>query len=151
MRGANDRGVWRNLRDGFPHPYTRTDAERWIAATVAFPAHTVFAIEVDGDLVGSIGLFPGADVHRFVAEIGYWVARARWGRGLATEAVTAITEHGLERLGYARIHAGVFAWNPASARVLEKAGFVREGLLRNWAYKDGTLVDAWLYARVRTG
>ena len=149
VRGADDREVWRNLRDGFPYPYTRGDAERWIAATVGFPPHTVFAIEMDAEVIGSIGLFPGQDVHRFVAEIGYWVARRRWGHGIATEAVQALTEHGLARRGYVRIHAGVFAWNPASARELEKAGYVREGLLRKWAYKDGTVVDAWLFARVR--
>jgi RimJ/RimL family protein N-acetyltransferase len=90
----------------------------------------------------------GQDVHRRTAEIGYWLARPLWGRGIGTAAVRALTRHALGDLQLMRVHAGVFVWNPASVRVLEKAGYVLEGRMRNWALKDGEHVDAWLYACV---
>ena len=146
---ANDREVWRNLRDGFPHPYARGDAERWIAYNEAIDPPLNFAILCDDRVVGGVGLVPGVDVHCHSAEIGYWLGRHYWGRGLATAAVRATVEYAFARLALVRLHAGVFAWNPASARVLEKAGFVREGTMRKWALKDGHYVDAWAYGLVR--
>lgn len=146
---ANDREIWRNLRDGFPRPYTRADAERWISYNEQLGLPLNFAIVHDEHVVGGVGLVPGHDVHRHSAEIGYWLARAVWGRGLATRAVGAMVRHGFDTLGFVRLHAGVFAWNPASARVLEKNEFVLEGTMRKWALKDGHYVDAWAYARVR--
>lgn len=146
---ANDREVWRNLRDIFPHPYTRADAELWIGFNVDQPASLNFAIEVDGVLAGGIGLTPGVDVHKHSAEIGYWLGRAYWGRGIATQATRALSDWALAQPGYRRLFAAVFAWNPASARVLERAGYVLEGRMRNYAFKDGQFVDGLLYARTR--
>ena len=145
---ANDREVWRNLRDAFPHPYTEDDARSWIALCGQTEA-VQLAIEVDGEPSGGIGLQRRADVHRLTAEIGYWLGRGAWGRGIATEAVRALSSHGLEALGLERIEAHVFAWNRASMRVLEKCGFAREGWLRRAALKDGELIDCALYARCR--
>ena len=146
---ANNRNVWRNLRDEFPHPYTEADAEEWIRkATVAIP-ETAFAIAVDGAAVGGIGLRLGHDIYRRSAEIGYWLGEAYWGRGIATEAVHAMTDYGFVRFDLARIWAGVFEWNPASTRVLEKAGYELEARLRQSVTKDGQTVDELLYAIVR--
>jgi ribosomal-protein-alanine N-acetyltransferase len=124
---ANDREIWRNLRDGFPHPYALADAEA----------------------VGGIGLHPGQDVERFGAELGYWLGRPYWGQGLTTAAVRAVTGYGFEALGLERVFALPYARNPASARVLEKAGFTLEGVLRRSAFKDGEFVDQRLYAALR--
>lgn len=146
---ANDREIWRNVRDGFPFPYTRADAERWIAYNEGIAPAINFGIELAGRIVGGVGLVVGQDVHRRTAEIGYWLARPSWGRGLGTAAVRALTRHALGDLQLVRVHAGVFVWNPASVRVLEKAGYTLEGRMRNWAFKDGEHVDAWLYACVR--
>jgi ribosomal-protein-alanine N-acetyltransferase len=99
--------------------------------------------------VGSIGLRLQADVYRRTAEIGYWLAEPYWGRGIMTEAVRAIAEYGFTTFEIARIEADVFARNVASARVLEKAGFTLEGVLRNRITKDGGTMDALLYAVVR--
>jgi RimJ/RimL family protein N-acetyltransferase len=147
---ADDRAIWANMRDRFPHPYTRADAEAWIAlcAKETSPPRA-FAIEVHGRAAGGIGLELFDDVHRGSAEIGYWLGRSFWGHGLATEAVVAVAQYGFERLGLERIQAQVFAWNDASTRVLVKAGFAFEGRLRRHVIKEGRIGDALLYARVR--
>ena len=146
---ADDREIWRNVRDAFPYPYTREDAERWIAYNEGLAPVLNFAVELGERVVGGVGLVLGQDVHRHAAEVGYWLARSVWGRGLATAALRALMRYAFDELQLVRLHAGVFVWNPASARVLEKAGFAREGLYRRWAYKDGEYVDAWAYACLR--
>ena len=108
----------------------------------------VFAIDVGGFAVGAIGLKPGDDVHRLSAEIGYWLGEEFWNRGIATEAVKAVTEYAFESLEMVRVHAEVFAWNGASMRVLEKAGFMKEGVLTKSAIKDRKVIDQVVYARV---
>ena len=96
-----------------------------------------FCIEIDGAAVGGIGVHPGEDVHRHTATVGYWLGEEFWGRGIMTEAVTAVTDFCFENFPLRRISAEVFANNPASARVLEKAGFTFEGRLKNNVLKDG--------------
>jgi len=146
---ADDREIWRNLRDAFPHPYTRADAEAFIARVATREPATVFCIEVGGTASGSIGYLAHADVERFTAEIGYWLGRPYWGRGIMTAALRAVTGHALGEGGLQRLYALPYAWNPASARVLEKAGYRREGTLRRHSFKDGVFVDQWLYAITR--
>lgn len=145
---ANDRRVWLNLRDAFPHPYSIEDAKKFVAKARSGEPETLFAIEVDGEAAGGIGFMPHSDVERLSAEIGYWVAPKCWGRGIATAAVRALSDRLIATLGLVRIFALPFAWNPASCRVLEKAGFVLEGRMRKSAIKDGKVVDQWLYAKV---
>ena len=147
-RHANNRKVWRNLRDAFPHPYTAEHASAWVASNLGVVPVRNLAIEVDGEVAGSIGVSPFADVYARSAEIGYWVAEAHWGGGIATEAVRAVTEHGFRAFGVGRIQAAVFAWNEASMRVLEKCGYAREGVLAKSVFKDGELIDSVLYAIV---
>ena len=142
---ANDREIWLNLRDRFPHPYSLQDAETYIAMIKNQSPVTSFGIIVGGSAVGGISLMPGKDIERCSAEIGYWLGRVFWGRGIATDAVRALTSYGFEELGLARVFAIPFARNPASARVLEKSGYVKEGFMRRSALKDGVLVDQWLY------
>ena len=146
---ADDRSVWRNLRDRFPHPYTRADAENWLRAVAGAVPETRFAIDLRGEAVGGVGLELQQDVHRRSAEIGYWLGRSYWGRGIATEAVRAVTAYGFATFDLCRIYASVFEWNPASMRVLERAGFTCEGRLRKSVTKDGQTIDAFLYALVR--
>ena len=143
---ANDRDVWLNLRDRFPHPYSVRDAEEYIAAVGGRPLQTSFGLVVDGEAAGSVSLMLGQDVERRTAEIGYWLGRAFWGRGIATEAVRAATLYAFDQLGMHRVFAVPFGRNPASTRVLEKAGYVREGIMRRSAIKDGELIDQILYA-----
>ena len=145
---ANNRAVWRNLRDRFPHPYTDSDADAWLALARAQPDWLNWAIEVDGAAVGGVGLEPLADVGAQTTHIGYWLGETLWGRGIMTAAVRAVSDHAFSPLGFFRIETPVFAWNPASMRVLEKCGFVREGVLKKSVFKDGELIDSVLYARV---
>jgi RimJ/RimL family protein N-acetyltransferase len=149
IRYANDRDVWINLRDRFPHPYIEADARRWLEYVCGEPVATQWAIEVDGEAAGGIGLEPQADIERMSAEIGFWLGRPFWGRGLMTQAASAVSEWALNQPGCLRLYASVLEWNPASMRVLEKAGYQREGLLRRSAIKDGVVVDRVLYARIR--
>lgn len=147
---ADDRRVWRNLRDAFPHPYTAADADEWLAhAGGEHPPEGTWAVDVDGVAAGTVSLHRGRDEERCVAEIGYWLGEPFWGRGIATAAVRAATEAALAEPGVYRVFAGVYAWNPASMRVLEKAGYLREGVMARAVFKDGVLGDRVLYARTR--
>jgi [ribosomal protein S5]-alanine N-acetyltransferase len=143
---ANNRKIWMNLRDRFPSPYTRRDGRAFITAVRAREPETLFAIAVDGRAVGGIGFVLHEDVERISAEIGYWLGEAFWGRGIVTEALKATTEYAIEQYALTRIYAVPFAWNAASLRVLEKAGYVLEGRLRRSAIKDGVVTDQLQYA-----
>jgi RimJ/RimL family protein N-acetyltransferase len=145
---ANNRKIWRNLRDAFPHPYSLTDAHAFIQAALARTPESFFAITVDDQAVGGIGFTLHGDVDRVSAEIGYWLGEAFWGRGIVTEALRAVTQHALRTHGLTRIYAVPYEWNAASFRVLEKAGYTAEGRLRRSAIKDGRVIDQLLYAYV---
>jgi RimJ/RimL family protein N-acetyltransferase len=148
VRYADNRRIWINLRDRFPHPYKPADARAWLAYATAQQQETNFAIDVGGEAVGGIGFHPQEDVHRRSAELGYWLGEPFWGRGIATQAVRAISAHALRSYDLTRLYAYVFEWNAASARVLAKAGFSLEGRLRRSVTKDGRLIDQFLYAMV---
>lgn len=151
VRYGNNRKIWLNLRDAFPSPYTRADAQRFIRAVRERAPETTFAIEVGGEAVGSIGFQLHGDVERVSAEIGYWIGEPFWGRGITTEALVAVTAHAIEHHGLTRVYALPFAWNVASCRVLEKAGFFVEARLRRSAIKDGQITDQIQYAYVVDG
>jgi ribosomal-protein-alanine N-acetyltransferase len=146
---ANNRDIWLNLRDQFPHPYAPRDARKFLASVIGARPETSFAIEVAGAAVGGIGFRIQSDVERIGAELGYWLGEKYWGRGIATAAVRAVTEHAMSAHDLVRVFALPFAHNRASARVLEKAGFALEGVLRSSAIKDGRILDQLLYARIR--
>ena len=148
-RHANNRKVWLAVRDRFPHPYTMQDAHEFLQRAITEQAELKFCIEIEDAAVGGIGVHPGQDVHRHTATMGYWVGEEFWGRGIMTEAVTAVTDFSFKNFPLRRISAEVFANNPASARVLEKAGFIFEGRLKNNVLKDGKLLDSLLYARTK--
>ncbi len=149
VRHANNRNIWRNVRDRFPHPYTAEAAEMWISIAHTNPYEPAFAIAVNGEAGGGIGLIFGQDIDRRSAEIGYWLSEEYWARGIVTAAVRALAKHAFAQFDLARIWACVFEWNPGSMRVLEKAGFVREGVLLKAATKDGQTIDVMMYAMVR--
>jgi ribosomal-protein-alanine N-acetyltransferase len=149
VRHANNAKIAANLRDQFPHPYTRRDGIDFLEhAQTQVPACS-FAIEFGGEPVGGVGFLIGRDIARISAEMGYWLSEEFWGRGIATRAVTAMSEWAFENYKLTRVFAMAFAHNVASIRVLEKAGFEREGLLRRSAIKNGVIIDQFLYAKVR--
>ncbi|MFP5265022.1 MAG: GNAT family N-acetyltransferase [Blastocatellia bacterium] len=149
VRHANNHKIWRNLRDMFPHPYTRADADRWIEKESSLASSTNYAIDVGGEAVGAIGLILYDDVFRRSAEIGYWLGEEYWGKGIVTEAVRALTDYAFSNFDLRRVYAGVFEWNAGSMRVLEKAGYQFEARLRKHVTKDGETIDQFIYAIVR--
>ena len=149
VQHANNMNVSRYLRDRFPYPYTRRDARAFLAgATGAGSDDTKLAIDVEGEAVGGIGVIIGADVERFSAEVGYWLGEPFWGRGIATEALNMFSQDVFERLNLLRLFAVASAANAGSARVLEKAGYQQEGVMRSAAVKFGVPNDQLLFARI---
>ena len=150
VEALSDTGVTDNLRDGLPEPYTEADARDYIAfAQTAGEGAYAFAIVADGETVGSIQLTRQQNIHRRTAELGYYVVRRRWGSGICTEAVRQICRFAFENTDLLRVFAEPFAENAASCRVLEKAGFKLEGVLRQNAVKNGEVRDMRLYSLVR--
>lgn len=150
VRHANNRRIWLNLRDRFPHPYQLDHAATFLERIARQQPRTVWAIEIGGEAAGGIGIEPMSDVERISAEIGYWLGEAHWGRGVMTGAVVAVTAEAFRRFDLRRIFALPFADNAASIRVLEKAGYVLEGRLRHSAIKDGQVRDQLMFAAYRT-
>jgi [ribosomal protein S5]-alanine N-acetyltransferase len=148
-RHANNRKIWLTVRDLFPYPYTIQDAHEFLQRAISEQPEMKFCVEIDGAAVGGIGVHPGQDIHRHTATMGYWLGEEFWGRGIMTEAVTAVTDFCFDNFPLCRISAEVFSSNPASARVLEKAGFTFEGRLKYHVFKDGKLLDSLLYAQTK--
>ncbi|PTL75561.1 GNAT family N-acetyltransferase [Vitiosangium sp. GDMCC 1.1324] len=149
VRHANNRAVWLNLRDRFPHPYTLADAEGWVRYASGAHPLTDLAIEVSGEAVGGIGMIPGSDIERCSAEVGYWLGESHWGRGITSAALAGFVSWAFEDTSLLRLFALPFVDNVGSRRVLEKTGFVLEGILRHSAVKDGQVRDQAMYARLR--
>jgi RimJ/RimL family protein N-acetyltransferase len=145
-RHANNRKVSIHLRDRFPFPYELEHARTFLAWLANQPSPTVWAIEVDGEAAGGIGIELHSDIERVSAEIGYWLGESVWGRGVATEALGGVTSEAFKRYDLTRIYAVPFADHIVSVRVLEKSGYVKEGLMRQSAIKDGRVRDQALYA-----
>jgi ribosomal-protein-alanine N-acetyltransferase len=148
-RHADNRKLWINLRDRFPHPYTLRDAEGWIGLVLAQEPPTHFAIAVGDEAVGGIGFDLKQDVDRRTAEIGFWLGEPFWGKGITTAAVRAVTDYAFATFDLSRVFGHVFEWNAASMRVLEKCGYMREARLRRAVVKDGKTIDLFVYATIR--
>ena len=148
-RHANNRNVSIHLRDRFPFPYEIDHAGKFLEWVVGQENPTVWAIEVDGEACGGIGIEQKTDVERISAEIGYWLGESCWNRGIVTEALKAVTADVFDRFDVMRLYALPFADNQTSIRVLEKAGYVLEGRLHRSAIKDGKVRDQLLYATYR--
>lgn len=142
----------RTLR--IPYPYTLEDADNWLSIAADIDRRNGQTLnwairDVDNQLIGGVGLeTPGLDKsHR--AEIGYWLGKSYWGRGIMSAVVETVCRHAFDHLGLQKITAHVFHFNAASARVLEKAGFQREGYLPRHYLKDGQFIDSIAYGRLR--
>ncbi|MFO1313124.1 MAG: GNAT family N-acetyltransferase [Burkholderiales bacterium] len=144
---ANNRRVWLNLLDTFPHPYTARDARAWIAACMAAEPEVNFAIEFGGNAVGAIGLMLQPGVLSRTGSVGYWIGEPYWRRGIATAVVGAFAPWAMATHDLVRLEARVFSWNEASMRVLEKCGFRREAVLEKRIQKDGIVLDEIVFAR----
>jgi RimJ/RimL family protein N-acetyltransferase len=150
VKYADNRKIWLNLDDRFPHPYTAADAREWIALSNREPV-TNFAIATEKEAVGGIGLRLLEGIFLRSAELGYWLGEPYWGKGIASAAVPVVVDFGFRELDLVRLQALVFARNTASAHVLEKCGFRLEGRLVKGIYKNGENIDGLMYARLRDG
>ncbi len=137
------------MRDAFPHPYTPDAADRFLQGAVHNPLNLFFAIEVDGEAVGGIGVHYFDDVYQQTAEIGYWLSESYWGQGIISDAIRTIVPVAFASHNTIRIQAGVFSNNPASMRVLEKNGFYLEAVRKNAILKLGQTLDEHLYVLFR--
>ncbi len=148
---ANNNKIAANLRDVFPYPYTFEDARGYVTACAENTEERQLcrAIVVDGHVVGSVGIFCGTDVYRKSAELGYWLAEDFWGRGIMSAAVTQLCREAFAAFDIVRIYAEPFAHNKGSRRVLEKAGFTLEGIMRQGVYKNGHVADYCMYALLK--
>ena len=150
-RLADNPKVAANLRDLFPSPYTLQDAADYAAFCAGADEETQLLrlIEVDGQPAGNVSLALGGDVYRRSAELGYWLGEPYWGRGVMTQAVQAACREAFARWDIVRIYAEPFARNTASRRVLEKAGFTLEGVMRAGVCNKGEILDYCMYALLR--
>jgi RimJ/RimL family protein N-acetyltransferase len=149
LRHANNAKIAANLRDQFPHPYTRRDGIDYLNYVRAMDVPMSLAMELNGEAIGGIGFKLGVDIARLSVEMGYWLAESYWGRGLTTRAVIATSDCAFDTYKVVRIFSTTFSHNVASMRVLEKAGFEREGILRRSAIKNGVVLDQVMFAKVR--
>jgi len=146
VKYGNNLSVAKFMSDQFPHPYTAEKGRAFISfATQDDPIH-IFAIDVNGEAVGGIGLHPQADIYCKNAELGYWLAEPFWGKGIITEAIRQIVSYGFSTYPINRIYARPFGTNIASQKVLEKAGFRLEARFEKTFYKNGEYLDELVYA-----
>ena len=147
---ANNKKVWDNLRDYIPYPYTKKDADFFIELTEKEKPNQTFGISTKkNELCGIIGLVIQEDVYRLTAEIGYWLGEDYWGKGIATMAIELITQYGFEELKLERIHTGVFEFNIASMKALEKNGYLKDGIFRNNVIKNNIIYDEHRYSKLK--
>ena len=147
----NNKKILDNLRDGLPYPYTEEDALFYINSCINADKDKqfCFAIVYDNEVVGSIGVFRQDNIHNRTAEMGYYIDENYWGKGIGTQAVKLAVEYVFANSDIVRIYAEPFAENIGSCRILEKNGFVLEGILHKNAYKNGQFRDMKLYAKVK--
>jgi ribosomal-protein-alanine N-acetyltransferase len=145
---CNNIKIWNNVRDQFPRPYSVQNAREFIDLCGKENPPVTFAIDYKGDLAGCAGLVLQTDVYRLSAEIGYWIGEPYWGLGIATNAVELLAEYGFSQLGLVRIYSGVFDFNAASRRVLDKAGFKLEAVFEKSVIKNGEICNEYRYAKL---
>ena len=149
VKYANNPKIAANLTDGFPNPYGLDDAKKFLTIAIQNEPYTIFAIDINGEACGSIGIFVQSDIHRKSAECGYWLAEPYWGKGIIPEAIKQIVDYGFRTFDIVRIHARPFSFNKESQRVLEKAGFTLEATLKKACFKNGKFCDELIYSIVR--
>lgn len=150
-KALSNKKIQNNLRDGLPYPYTEQDGTEYISAMLSADENETFAfaVTVDNRAIGSIGVFRQGNIHRLTAELGYYIAEEYWGKGIMPQAIKQICEYVFTKSDIIRIYAEPFAYNIASCRALEKAGFQYEGTLRKNAVKNGKVLDMKMYSKIR--
>lgn len=146
---ANNRLIWKNLRDRFPFPYTELDAIQFIQMVSCNSPITEFAIDVNGEAVGAAGIVLKDDIYKGNGEIGYWLGQEYWGKGIGTQIVAELVRKAFEEFNLYRVYAEVFGTNTASIRALEKNGLVKEAGLKRSIIKDGERLDLLIFSKTK--
>ncbi|MFT4600563.1 MAG: ribosomal-protein-alanine N-acetyltransferase [Arenicella sp.] len=146
VKYANNKKIFDNLTDAFPHPFDESKGRAFIERILATKPNHVQAITIDNELVGCIGVHPKDDVYRKNAELGYWVAESFWGKGIISDAIPKMVQYGFENFEISRIYATPYAHNVASQKALEKSGFKLEAHFKNTLFKNGEYLDEMIYA-----
>jgi len=149
VKYANNKNVAKFLRDSFPFPYTNADAEKWIDFVIKNPGSLFFAIANSEELIGAIGAVPFDDVHKYTAEIGFWLGEPFWNNGIISKAINYFCNFIFLNYDFNRLTANVFEGNEASKKVLEKNGFVLEGTLKNNVFKENKFMDYHIYGLLK--
>ncbi len=149
VKHGDDIEVAKYLRDSFPSPYTIEHARAWIQYVKEHESDTRFVIANKDEAIGEIGFVRQDDVHRFSAEIGYWLSQEHWGNGVMSKAVSQVSQYAFEKFEIIRLFADVVEHNQGSSRVLEKCGYKLEGVFQKHIYKDSDFHDQLVYALVR--
>lgn len=149
VKHADNYNVAKWLTNQFPHPYTYESGKGYIEMVGKDNPTRVFAIEIEGEAAGSIGIFPQTDIHEKSAEIGYWLSEKYWRNGIMSSAVRDIVKYGFDTFDIVRIYAKPFSTNSGSQKVLEKAGFSKEATLKRALFKNGEIMDEYIYVRFK--
>ena len=149
VKYGNNYSVSKFLRDAFPFPYTQKDAMQWIDMVMHNKFNLAFAIADEKELIGGIGAMPNQDVNRFTAEIGYWLAEPFWNKGIISKAVSTFCGYLFNNFNFNHLTASIFEGNDASMRVVQKAGFVLEGVLRKNVFKENKFLDQYIYGLLK--
>jgi [ribosomal protein S5]-alanine N-acetyltransferase len=146
VKYANNPRIACFLTNQFPHPYHEQDGKTFIEKALNADPLNIFAIDVLGEAVGAIGVFPQSDIYCKNAELGYWLAEPFWGKGIVTGAILRIVAYAFETFHIDRIYAKPFASNRGSCRVLEKSNFAMEARFEKVIFKNGVYHDEVVYA-----
>lgn len=146
VKHANNIRIAKFMSDEFPHPYTAEDASRFVGFATRDDPNHIFAIQVDGQAVGGIGIHPQTGIHRKNVEMGYWLGEEFWGHGIMTDAIKQVTLFAFNTYEINRIFARPFGTNTASQKVLEKSGFILEAKFEKSLFKHGEYLDELIYA-----
>jgi ribosomal-protein-alanine N-acetyltransferase len=147
-RHANNFNVSRYMASRMPYPYTEGDAQWWVE-TGSKEMGLNMAIDLAAECIGVVGVQFGQGELQYSAEIGYWIAEDHWGKGIATEAISKMTERVFSDTKIVRLSAPVFSPNKASMRVLEKCGYALEAIHHRAAFKNDEFMDEHIFVKFR--
>lgn len=147
----NNPNISQNGFDRTPNPYTVKDASELFEKHIGkLPAERFLIFEED-QLCGEIGIWLSEDIYRLNAELGYFIAEPFWGKGIATEAISLMTEYAFTNFNIIRIVAGVFEHNKASMKALEKNGYILESIHKKAVIKNDTILDDYIWVKLKDG
>lgn len=146
VKHGNNVNIAMFMMDKFPHPYTKEKGKQFIEFTKTHQPVHIFAIDINGEACGGIGIHPQEDIHCRNAELGYWLGEEHWGKGIASNAIIQMIDYGFNNFEIDRIFARPFGTNIASRKVLEKTGFKLEGSFEKTLFKNGNYLDELIYA-----